>query len=522
MKEVIQAIHPSEHEDYLRDEARRPGSAVSISFPRTEDEIRQILVAVQAGGLAVTTQGARTGITGGAVPQGGHILNLSRMDRILGLRHDKAGNGFFVTVQPGVVLSELRAAIEAKSFDTAGWTGDALAALAEFRESGAWFFPPDPTETSATLGGMVACNASGACSFHYGPMRRPVRSLRVVLPDGDTLSLRRGCDRACGRAFAVTTASGRVLRGNVPSYVMPDVKNAAGYHAAADMDLVDLFVGSEGTLGIISEIEVALLPSPVCRWGVMAFFPAEAPAVAFVESVRGESGARRPVAIEFFDWHSLNLLRGQKATHPAFKEIPAMPAEFDTGIYVEYHGDEPEVTDAVERMLEAMAAAGGSAEATWVAATDGELERLKFFRHAVPESVNSLIAERKKTHSEIAKLGTDMAVPDVHLAQALNMYRRGLAVAGLDFVMFGHIGDNHLHVNILPRNVRDYEVGKDLYLQWARAVVGWGGTVSAEHGIGKFKVALLREMYGDDGIRQMREVKRIFDPAGKLNPGNLF
>ena len=336
------------------------------------------------------------------------------------------------------------------------------------------------------------------------------------------MALRRGRDKARGREFAVTTSSGRDLRGTVPSYAMPDVKNAAGYQAADDMDLVDLFVGSEGTLGILSELELALLPAPACRWGVMAFFPAERPAVAFVEAVRGEGGARRPVAVEFFDRHSLNLLRRQKADNPAFKEIPGMPAEFDTAVYVEYHGSEPEVTDAVEAMLGAIAASGGSSDATWIATTDGELERLKFFRHAVPESVNLLIAERKKKDPGIAKLGTDMAVPDARLAQTLDLYRRGLAAAGLEFVMFGHIGDNHLHVNILPREAREYEVGKDLYLKWAREIVGWGGTVSAEHGIGKFKVALLREMYGEAGIREMRAVKRTFDPEGKLNPGNLF
>ncbi|MEI6565024.1 MAG: FAD-linked oxidase C-terminal domain-containing protein, partial [bacterium] len=94
--------------------------------------------------------------------------------------------------------------------------------------------------------------------------------------------------------------------------------------------------------------------------------------------------------------------------------------------------------------------------------------------------------------------------------------------AGLEYVVFGHIGNNHLHVNILPRSLREYSLGKDLYLQWARTIIAWGGTVSAEHGVGKFKVALLREMYGAEGIRQMRAVKRSLDPAGILNPGNLF
>ena len=102
------------------------------------------------------------------------------------------------------------------------------------------------------------------------------------------------------------------------------------------------------------------------------------------------------------------------------------------------------------------------------------------------------------------------------------MYRVGLNRTGLEFVIFGHIGNNHVHVNILPRSLEDYNRGKDLYLEWARRVIALGGTVSAEHGIGKFKVALLREMLGEEGIRQMRDVKRVFDPSGLLNQGNLF
>jgi D-lactate dehydrogenase (cytochrome) len=115
-----------------------------------------------------------------------------------------------------------------------------------------------------------------------------------------------------------------------------------------------------------------------------------------------------------------------------------------------------------------------------------------------------------------------MAVPDQALDCVLAMYREGLEAEGLESVMFGHIGNNHLHVNILPRTLQEYNEGKDLYLEWARQVVALGGTVSAEHGIGKFKVALLREMFGETGIHEMREVKRVFDPGGKLNRGNLF
>jgi D-lactate dehydrogenase (cytochrome) len=303
---------------------------------------------------------------------------------------------------------------------------------------------------------------------------------------------------------------------------MPQVKNAAGYYAKDEMALLDLFIGSEGTLGVFSEIELRVLRVPACRWGVMVFFPAEDAAVRFVKAVRSVLPDLRPVAVEFFDFHALDLLRRQKASNPAFVDIPEMPPAFHTAIYVEYHGAEAVVSQALDKMSGLAITAGGSEDASWVAMTESELERFKFFRHALPESVNLVIDERRKREPELTKLGTDMAVPDSELDRVLTMYRTGLAEKGLESVIFGHIGNNHVHVNILPRTLQEYNVGKDLYLQWAREVVSMGGTVSGEHGIGKFKVALLLEMFGEKGIREMRDIKRVFDPDGKLNRGNLF
>lgn len=504
--------------DFLRDESRRAGQADTLSFALDEDDIRRVL----AAGLPVTLQGARTGITGGAVPNGGNLLNLSRMLRITGFRYDSTRNTFLVTVQPGLPLVNLRKSLKTCHFDTDGWSGDSLEALARYRLSPPCFFPPDPTETSATLGGMVACNASGACTFHYGATRPYVESLRVILADGSVLSLRRGREKAEGRAFTLTTEAGRRIKGRLPDYTLPQVKNAAGYYSADDMDLVDLFIGSEGTLGVISEIELRLVPLPACRWAVLAFFPSDAEAVSLVMTVRSLAPAERPVAIEYFDRHALNLLRDLKDAGGTVPGIPDLPANCRTALYLEYHGDELQVADAVGAIPARMEAVGASGEAAWIADSERELERFKLFRHAVPETVNRLIDERRKKEPEITKLGTDMAVPDTKLQAILTHYRTGLDEAGLEAVMFGHIGNNHIHVNILPRTLQDYERGKDLYLQWARQVLEMGGTVSAEHGIGKFKVALLREMLGDAGVRQMRDVKRVLDPDGLLNCGNLF
>lgn len=525
--DLLKAV-TADHTDYLRDESRRIGKADLIAFPTSESEVQSVMAEAASRNLTVTIQGARTGISAGAVPGEGIILNVSRMKTVRGLRRDINGD-FLLEVEPGVVLADLRKMIEEKAFDTTDWNESSRDALQEFHAAGPYFFTPDPTETSASIGGMVACNASGACSYFYGPTRRHVESLRIVLPEGDLLALRRGEHRTIGRRFSLTTLAGRELSGKVPSYRMPSVKNASGYFAEDDMDLVDLFIGSEGTLGVVTSIVIRLIPEPPAIWGITAFFPALDNAQQFVRTLRGEKiqGAAalpiKPVAIEFFDCHALNFLRQQRLTNPAFAIIPAMPPEFHTAIYVEFHGvEDSAVEEAVVALSDIMTACGGRDDATWIATDGHELERFKKFRHAVPEAVNLLIDQRRKTVPGLTKLGTDMAVPDQELTYILDLYLSSLQKANLEYVIFGHIGNNHVHVNILPRSQEDYEVGRTLYLNWAREVIRRGGSVSAEHGIGKLKVALLREMYGAKGIEEMLETKRFFDPHGRINCGNLF
>lgn len=150
------------------------------------------------------------------------------------------------------------------------------------------------------------------------------------------------------------------------------------------------------------------------------------------------------------------------------------------------------------------------------------LEKLKLFRHAVPEEVNRRIGERKQVYPELTKLGTDFSVPNDCLLQVMQRYQDDLNTAGLEHVIFGHIGNNHLHVNILPRNMEEYATGKRLYRAWAEQVVTWGGSVSAEHGIGQLKCDLLALMYGPTGLAAMQHLKQIFDPTHRLNPGCLF
>jgi len=466
-----------EYADFLHDESRREGRADKIAFPASTEEVQEALAMARQNHWPVTVQGGRTGITGGCVPEGGLILNLSKMKAIGPI------DGGKMKVQPGASLADIRSAIE----------GTGL------------FFPSDLTETSATIGGMIANNASGARSFRYGSVRSWIHALTVVLPNGEVVQLERGIHRADGLGFSLGSLSGTLPELEFRS----NIKSSAGYYIRPNMDLVDLFVGAEGTLGIVTEATLLLLPAMGTVCGLMAFFADEASALELVQFLRDCS---RPLAIEWFDAHALDLLRCMKAENEAFADLPALKPVYHTALYFEYEGEVPSaVGERVEKAVDC-----------WLGDQASEIETLKRFRHAIPESVNMLIGERKKTVPELTKLGTDMAVPDGQLEKVMRMYHAGLAEAGLEHVVFGHIGDNHVHVNILPRSLADYDRGKALYLKWAKEVVSMGGSVSAEHGIGKLKTDFLQLMFGDAGIQKMRLLKTRLDPSGILNPGNLF
>lgn len=505
-----------QYAQYLRDESRTTGTAETISFPRTEQQVRRVLLGTQG---PVTVQGARTGLAAAAVPQGGHILNLSQMDRVTALREE---NGrFFVTVQPGVVLMRLRRMLHTREFDTRGWDERSLAALRLLKAAGEQFFPTDPTETTATLGGMAACNASGARSFRYGAMRRHVTALRAVLPDGRVLSLRRGQCMAQGLSLRLVCEDGSEVCVSLPDYRMPRAKNASGYFIAPDMDALDLLIGSDGTLAVITELTLALLPQPPVLWGALLFVPDEHSAVRLSESIRREVSCT--AALEYFDRGALRILSRSRAQGGVFAGLPDPQALGSTAVYAELHCREAlQAQEALLRLGELQRAAGGDSARSLVARTETDRETLTFFRHAVPECVNSLIDERRARFPSLSKRGSDMSVPDGALSEMMDIYLRTLREQGFEYAVWGHIGDNHLHVNILPRDMQEHARASQLFAQWAHEVTRLGGAVSAEHGVGKLKAPFLEIMVGRGTLRGMLRVKQAFDPHLRLGCGNLF
>lgn len=511
-------------ESYLQDESKMRGWADEISFPESVADIQACLKGCRQQESPVTIQGGLTGLCGGAVPHGGHILNLSKMNRFLGMQVGKDGKEILLTVEAGVLLEELQGALTRKRFDTRGWLEKDREAERRWRKSErAWFFPPDPTETLASLGGMAACNASGACSFRYGAMRAYVQGITVVL-ETEVVCLKRG--EMTQQAFLAKWGmpTGLELERTEKG------KNAAGYLLNSQADAVDLFLGSEGTLGVLAALELRILPKPTNRMGILGFFPDTEEALAFVRWLRGqdaESGSELPLhlpaAIEYFNPKAFQVLEGFLELKPELRRFDAAIRHAKTGIYVEYHMEsEAQLLMQAEQFLEEAAKRGMEEGSEWCAWDQAGMEQLKQLRHAVPECVNLQMDLYKVKDERLRKLGTDFAVSDEKLLACMQMYEQDLERVGINSVIFGHVGDNHLHVNLLPETWADYEKGLALIEEWASRVIAWGGTITAEHGVGRLKRAAFGAMFHERDRNQMRKAKLVLDPSTRFNPGVIF
>lgn len=509
---------------YLDDESHSfEGVAEKFIFPSTEAEVATIMKSASENGTAVTIQGGRTGLTGAAVPLGGIAINLEKMTDLLYMNYSEEEGLYTIAAEVGVPLEDLVKSVSTKSLDILKNKGseDQQAALTKFLgESGTYTFPVDPTETSAWLGGIVACNASGAKTYKYGAVRDWVRRIRVVLTNGDILDIRRGDIVSSDGKFVVTMSDGTDIDVELPSYEMPKTKNAAGLFVKRDMDLIDLFIGSEGILGVITMVELGLHKLPENIMTVMAFFPSEDDAVNFVYDIRDHDSPVKMDFLEYFGPNAIQMIKERAVS--AGITVPAMKADTKAIIFFEFSYEEADMETKIMALEGILNKHNTSSESSWAGLDWTELEKMKTVRHFVPETVNGLIAQRKAEYHKVHKIGTDMAVPDEALRDYLKYYRTTLEEQGMEYVIFGHIGNNHLHCNMIPRNNEEVDQGMDNYMAFAKRAVELGGTVAAEHGIGKLKRAFLEVMYGSKGIAEMQEVKKALDPKWLLNRGNMI
>jgi len=508
---------------HLEDAAHYPGGqADAVARPRTEADV----AAVFAEGRPVLVVGAQSSLTGGATPAGGIVLSTDRMtviDEVSG----PASRGATVGVGAGVVLATLLEELARRGLD----------------------FPPVPTYLGATVGGIIATNAAGAATFKYGTTRDWVQGLTVVLGGGDVIDISRGDHLLDGSGTFVVDGSAGSRVVPVPTYVMPDVvKRSAGYHAAPAMDLVDLFIGAEGTLGVITSATLRVQPARAGLCYALVPVSDEPRALALVAELRDRSretwrtsdaAGIDVAAIEHMDTRSLQILREDGADRKYEVSWPS-----SAGLLLLMQLELPPLTpeEAYEQISSALDDGGpetplarfcrvldrhGVLDDTELALPGDRkrAEQLLGVREAVPAGVNARVGRAKRDiDNRIAKTAADMVVPFEQFGEMMDIYRAGFARVGLDVATWGHVSDGNVHPNVLPRSYEDVEAGKAAILEFGVEVARLGGCPLAEHGVGRHPVkqALLRQLYGDEGIEQMRRVKQALDPQGLLAPGVLF
>lgn len=482
-----------ELQNYLTDASNLQGGfADKLFIPEATAEVTEILKEANEKKIPVTVSGARTGTVGGAIPFGGFVISLEKFNQIKEINKKE----LFAVVQSGVALIDFQKAVEAENL----------------------FYPPDPTEWSCQIGGTVATNASGARSFKYGATRNFVEKLEIVLPTGEILNLKRGEIFSENGFIELKTEQGNLIKAKLPTYQQPDTrKNTSGYFSGEVVDAIDLFIGSEGTLGIITEIELRVLPKPESFFSGIIFFESEENLLNFVKEARKTSFDSRnnenqkqidASLIEYFDEKALKFIS---------EKFPEVPEDAKGAIFFEQETTSETEDALLEQWNELLEKNNADLEQSWFTTTEQDREKMREFRHALPVSVNERIVRYKQK-----KVGTDMAVPDDKFLSFLNFYKEKLNESGLEYVIFGHIGDNHLHANMIPKNDLEATTARHLYGRFIAQSIMLGGTISAEHGIGKHKSKYLYVQYGERFLNEMAELKKAFDPQGILGRGNMF
>ncbi|MHA1349520.1 MAG: FAD-binding oxidoreductase [Promethearchaeota archaeon] len=515
--QIISTDYPA----YLVDESKLEGAADWLFFPKSESEIISIIDYLREKKIPAYISAARTGIVGSSVPKCGSIFSIEKMDKMLGFGFDENKGKYFCRFEPGITLKAINDIVLKKEVERVKeLTPNTISRFIEEKKS--YYYPMDPTEMSASISGTVATNASGAGTYKYGATRKWVKKIRVALAIGEILEIQRGKYFASNDGtFIVKLTDGTDLVFKIPSYEFnTNVKNAAGIYAKPNMDLIDLFIGSEGIFGVITEVEVWIIEKHPLISNVL-FFNSEDDALDFVKKIRNNQTVN-PEFIEYFSGESLDLLRNVQSEKPAVINMPQIPFKARSAIFFDLPYSEDNLVSLFGKIDKLAKQCNTTLETSWSGYDNREFARFKHFRHTLPETVNSIIAERKRHYPELHKLGTDMCVPEEKFGEMMKYYHSVLREAALEYVIFGHIGDNHVHLNILPKNTEELDIGLKIYEQFAKKAVEYGGSVSAEHGIGRIKVEFLKIMYDEKEIEQMRTVKRALDPLLIFNCGNIF
>ena len=470
---MIRKINKETISPYLRDASNYSmGNAEEVFIPGTVSELVEFL---KSDNRNMTIAGAGTGLTASRIPSDGVVISLEYFNQLETIKNNE------IWVGPGSTLLQLQ----------------------DYLKPTKWFYPPNPTEWNASIGGTLATNASGSRSFKFGVTRDFVNAIDCILADGRRVIIKRGHKISTPLIFD----DGSEINFPEIKYKSPNCKNASGYFVNSDMDWLDLFIGSEGTLGIFVKICLKLIKKPDEFLSGILFFEVEKYCWDLVKEIKSNSLVL-PCSLEYFDKNALVMLK---------EKYPDIPGHAKAALFVEEDVmDKQDYDTTLDKWVEFLTAKNVLLSDSWFA--NDEKDNMKFheFRHQIPILVNEI-----NTQNNREKIGTDMAVSDNYFEEMMGFYRNILANSGIPYVIFGHIGDNHLHINLLPE-VSQKKIAASVYDEIANKIFSWNGTISAEHGIGKIKKKYFYQMLGQNNIQDLKRIKNKFDPQQRLGRDNIF
>jgi len=415
-----------------------------VAIAENDEEVGAFLEEMSKTKTPVTVAGALTGNTASALAFGGAVLSLEKLNNIGEIAVINK-NEAEITVGAGARLSDIKAKAAAAG----------------------WFYPPDPTEKNATIGGNISTNASGGRGFKFGVTRDYVKEITIVFTDGSKARFARGEIFADNSGRISFQTDKGVKNITLPKYKLPRIKNAAGYYNYPNADLIDVFIGSDGTLGVIIEAKLKLIMHFKEVFGGIVFFETLDKAYDFVKIVKEKTNA---MSLEFFDRNALGVI---KEDYPVIPQNAAAGIMFEQDVY----GNDFDVL--MEKWVSLIEQSGIDSKNVWFGENEAEQEKFRTFRHRIPERVNERVRK-----NGVPKVGTDFAVPEGKLAEMVDFCEKEFEKSGLFYLTFGHIGENHLHANIIAANEAEYQKARNLYSGIAQKAVELGGYIPlCDHGV---------------------------------------
>ncbi|MEI6089647.1 MAG: FAD-binding oxidoreductase [bacterium] len=476
---MINKKNSDEFTSYLSDASNYKGFADELYIPADFDELERIITECGKINKNITIRGAGTSTTGSSAPNGGVIISMEKLNTVL----DFDLTNKTIVVQSGITLKELD----------------------DYLSPFGLYLPVDPTEKNATIGGNISTNASGAKSYKYGSIINHIEQIKICcMNDNYTLT---------NHHYIIEYIYNKTI-----------LKNASGY--LLDNNCGFLF-GSEGTLGVIKEVKIKLKDKPENSLMFLVFFENNDDLLSALKSLKSidinpmlKHGVDNsnlqissktfldPCLIEYFDYNSLKLLS---------KGIPNIPENAISALWIEQECSNSEVNDLLDLWFEFFADIIPLVNETITFIDEASKRKFVELRHSIPEHIN----EKISSYGTI-KVASDTAVPDVNFKEHFVFINNLMENQKLESFIFGHIGNSHLHCNIIPKNENDIKTAKELVDQINYHAISLNGTISAEHGIGKIKNRYFKKMISQEELKKMLNIKNKFDPNSIFGNGNIF